>query len=261
MTLTEIEAAEELARILDSAPEDRIERTRWKADNALVINRLQLHIAGLQHRLVAIPAPPTPTRMECLLATYAQTMAAVKQDPGNRDLRHRVSTIKSNAVIYAKKQQLPEPEFEALPPIPDPLPKSRFAPETDEERRRRWVDAENEERQETLQQIMDMVEPGLESPALIREPEPSQAEVYSHLMACGDDCVHPDHHHHDVIGRPYLPSATDLARDAQRALVEFIKSLDALDDRSALLPAIDALEARVQWAYQSAHESSVEEAG
>lgn len=329
--MTEDQAAAELARILDTQPDDSnfLALLSWEQMYRQVIVQLQAHIAHLRHVAAhqdeAPAAAPTPThqetpmeshrslppvntrtsdeKMATAVAHFEGLLARVQARPADRALRNNASKAAAAVRVLAKRLNVTAPELRALPELPDtkyqgPVRPAREMPAAVKGRaavlhqvvaepalpdpargiltttRQRQVDEENEERQGTIQQLLDVQEPGLESPALLKAgpgpyvpptsndilaelaqrqhhqvPEPAQADLYARSeIADGlDFCPLPP------------PTAQVLARAIQRSLWPLIDALDALDaeDRAPFRPALDEIHARLQIAYALVDEGSI----
>lgn len=157
-TLTEDQAVDELAAILDSAPsEDQVlELSVWKRDHTFRAQQLEAHIVHLQGLAkkqdalpqhlqpeVATPAvgtqkspekekrPVTPKKtpkekLQTLVGQYERARARVLPDPGNRLFRNRANVIKSHLKALCKEFKLQEPKLEPLPELPDPKPRNTW---------------------------------------------------------------------------------------------------------------------------------------
>lgn len=193
--LTEDQAVEELARILDLAPDeaDQLAFVHWKQEFSRRAQQLEQHIVHLQkvaagdvppgpeaetqdappHHLQPEPEPvPAATKekpvslrktddekLASTLAYYQGFLARVKVRPGDRTLRNDCQKAACAVRTAARKAHHPEPVLEPLPPIPDPRPKGGTRPGDG----------------------VGMPKP---KPAPIpTAPEPSQADVYPHHAA------------------------------------------------------------------------------
>ena len=166
--LTEDQAVEELARILDLAPDeaDQLAFVHWKQEFSRRAQQLEQHIVHLQkvagadvlpgpeaetqdappHHLQPEP-PPSPAatkekpvslrktddeKLASTLAYYQGLLARVKVCPGERTLRNDCQKAACAVRAAARKAHHPEPVLEPLPPIPDPRPKGGTHSQEDE---------------------------------------------------------------------------------------------------------------------------------
>jgi hypothetical protein len=135
-TLTELQAAEELAALLDAEPDqaDVLAHLHWAQESASRIQQLEQHIAYLQSLTTKeMPMAPHKTdpkeRLKIALDCYLTWLGKVKEKPGDRSIRKQTSKFATHVRALAKQFQLPCPDLPALPEIPDPKQKGRRGPQ------------------------------------------------------------------------------------------------------------------------------------
>lgn len=257
-TLTEAQAAEELGCLLDAKPAPE--------------EQLEFHIAHLQATPAAAPEPPS--KLALLLATYNANVAKVVAEPDRLVLRQRVSHAKHDIKAHCRRTKQPMPELAPLPPTPEEP--ARVLPEAVRGRasaaHQRQVAEDAEERAQTLVVMAEMgATTGLDNchpytctpaevQAAMRAPEPAQADVYAHYAdVSATDLDFRDRNCGAV--SPHAPTAIERADRIRRDLTVLLAELDALADRQALRPALDAIWARLQMCYQVVDEGTMSEAG
>ena len=94
-------------------------------------------------------------------------------------------------------------------------------------------------------------------------------------MACGEDCIHPSHHHastadldmrdRNALERPFfvpgIPTAHDLARAISCRFWPLCQAIEEMDDREQIRPALDVLHSRIQTVYALLDEATVSQVG
>ncbi len=331
-TLTEIQALDELAAIMDARPgdEDPLEVIHWQQTNSHRAQQLEQHILHLQQHPRTEDAPPQqlqpepeqePTvsnpNQEKVREALAElidvtAMANFAHDRGTfKTLQQRSANLRFKIRDKCRKHGITEPELPAPPvnpflvaaPEPDNRPKVVLPPTPDPilppfsepalTPHQRLVAEECEERSQTIASIMDMQEPGLESPALPKagpgpytcSPEEIRAELarqQHHVEASAADLDFCDHlgiappPDGPGIGRepldaedrrwlgfapPAPPTAQDRADRIRRDLTALLPEIDALEDRQSIRPWLDAIEARIQMCYLLAEEPALGEVG
>jgi len=298
--LTETQAVEQLDRLLSTQPDDSdfLPLLHWEQEHRRTIDQLQQHIMHLQR--TAQDAPPqqlqpepeeTPVnpneeKVREALAELIDVTAKANAAPDKStfaSLQQRCHAIRWKIRDKCRRYGIKEPNLPELavnpfttPELPVPaVPTAR----------QREIDEENEFRQGTIQQLLDVLEPGLESPALEKagpgpymQPtsadilaelaqqkhhhveEPAQADVYAHYAdVSATDLDFRDRNCGAV--SPHAPTAIERADRIRRDLTVLLAELDALADRQALRPALDAIWARLQMCYQVVDEGTMSEAG
>ena len=326
--MTEAQAAAEMDRLLDTQPDETefLPLLHWEQEHRRTIDQLQAHIAHLQRLAQDAPPPqqlqpepeetpvsdPNQERVKEALAELIDVTAKANfaHDRATfKTLQTRAGNVRFKIRDKCRKYGIPEPELPAPPVNPfitAPEPPAQEMHQVVAEpalpdpargilttAHQRQVQEENEERQGTIQQLLDVMEPGLESPALEKAgPGPyvppttaSLLAAMDHRSPCAEDCIHPDHHHQAEVQRSAYPlqvtpedmAALDAAMDREvptaaeqaqsraerirRELTALLADIDELDDPQALRHAIDAIHTRLQFAYALLDEAAMEEAG
>ena len=302
--LTEDQAVEELARILDLAPDeaDQLAFVHWKQEFSRRAQQLEQHIVHLQkasgadallgpepetqdappHHLQPEPAPgPAATKekkpmgkspkekLAVQVDLYAENLAKSKADPTNTQLRKNVQTIRWRIGNMTKEFKLTYPDLEPLPPLPNPLkgpaPKATHSmPPALEGRAKRELEPLTEKAGPG-----PYVEPTAEQ--ILQAAETHRAAL-GMPMACGEDCIHPSHHHSsaDLDFRDHQPQLARVTiapgsalREIRKAFWALLRDMEdmAYPERAALSHDLVFIQHQAAHALELIEEETVSEAG
>jgi len=284
-TLSEIQALDELAAIMDARPgdEDPLEVIHWQQNNSYRAQQLEAHILHLQQnappqQLQPDPEPTVNPNEEKVQEALAELIDVTSKANLTHDwatfktLQNRSANLRFKIRDKCRKYGIPEPELPEPPVNPFLVaPEAAPAPTA----RQREIQEENEYRQGTIQQMLDVQEPGLESPRLEKAGAgpyvpPTTASLLAAMerrSPCAEDCICPEHQRsaypvapavHQMQAAP--PTTQARAEQIRRSLTTLLADIDAMDDRQAIRPWLDAIEARIQMCYAVADELA-EQAG
>lgn len=285
-TLTEDQAVEELAAILDAAPDetDQLAFIHWKQDHSIRAQQLGQHIEHCQRAAKAEPEPikEKPTmpdsvteRLAALLAKFNDLalqipLAATSKDCSRiRQTAHNttyaIRTLCTKHGLAVPELEVPANPFStASAPAVDLSPAFNEPPTVDQ--------VEAILTPHSGPRPLDKAGPG---PYVPPTPDDLWAALQGQTRLgspCADDCVHPEHHHSADLDmrdhQPQLPrvavvpsGALEIARQICSTFWPLCQMLDEMDDRETLRPALDQIHARLQTAYALLDEVSVDQAG
>lgn len=240
------QAVEELARILDSAPDesDQLAMIHWRTANTTRAQQLEQHILHLAKMAGADALPgPVPESQDAPphhlqpekettvnpnqekvqealieLLTVTDQANAAPDRATFKTLHTRAGNLRFKIRDKCRKHGITEPEMPDPPVNPFLIaPEAAPMPTGSEPAAHALViTEENEERAQTLQMLENLSPKAGPGPYVDLTAEALRSmlpDPFLQRSACADDCIHPDHHHSTADldwrdSQPQLPRVT-----------------------------------------------------